>query len=208
MITVTGLQQDMARAEKARRERRDPARQDREPVTGAHDAARAADASARAADRDAVPSVSEQWAGLSGPERSRLEQAGVVWDRDAGIMRDSETGTQLSVGEVRALLERQAVRKAGILGLEAERGPGRSMQPGQIKPEDFQRGPLGSGHAAVSPQHGAPNTSPLPPVGRGILTPVELPSVPGLAGHNGPIVQAMAAHQARAVPSRPPARGQ
>jgi len=39
MITVTGLQQDMARAEKARRERRDPARQDREPVTGAHDAA-------------------------------------------------------------------------------------------------------------------------------------------------------------------------
>jgi hypothetical protein len=150
----------------------------------------------------AGPSVCEEtWAGLSGPERSRLEQAGVTWDSGAGVMRDAETGTQVSVGEVRALLERQGVRKAGIAGLEAERGPGTSMQPGKIEPEDFRRPYVEADHAARSPLAEPPRVSPLPPRGRGILEPLPQSAVAHVVG-GGPAA-GLAAHQARVNATSP-----
>jgi hypothetical protein len=56
-------------------------------------------------------------------------------------------------------------RKAAIRGLEAKRGPGTSMEPGKIGPEDFQRPYVEAGHAARSPLAAPPRVSPLPPEG-------------------------------------------
>lgn len=101
----------------------------------------------------------------------------------------------------------EGARKS-IPGIEAEPGPGSFREPGTIGPEDFGRGYLDAGHAAPSPQQGAPNVAPLPPAHPGVLMPIQMPAAPEIAGHNGPIVQAMAAHQGRAMQSMPPARGQ
>lgn len=101
----------------------------------------------------------------------------------------------------------EAARKA-IAGLEAEPGPGTFPKPRTIRPEDFRRGYLEAGHAARSPMAAPPNTAPLPPAPRGVLTPVQLPGTPAVTGSAGPAMQGIAAHQARAVTSRPPARGQ
>jgi hypothetical protein len=87
-------------------------------------------------------------------------------------------------------------------------GPGTAPEPGTIAPEDFGRGYLDAGHAANSPMAGPPNTPPMPPIPRGVVTPVQLPGVTEHAGHGGPIMQALAAHQARAgIPVRPSADG-
>lgn len=101
----------------------------------------------------------------------------------------------------------EAARKS-IPGLEAEAGPGSFREPGEVSPGDFRRPYLDSGHSAPSPMHGAPNVAPLPPAQPGVLMPVQMPSAPEIAGHNGPVVQAMAAHQARAMVSMPQPRGQ
>jgi hypothetical protein len=82
-------------------------------------------------------------------------------------------------------------------------GPGDFRQPGRVEAEDFRRPYIGEGHAAASPLAGPPNQSPMPPVGRGILTPVALPGMPTLAGSDGPIVASMAAHQARSAATAP-----
>ena len=156
MITISGMQQQMADLEKRRKHRA------REPITPAH-----------AADEAAL---------------------------EAQCGPDGHCDSKPVTGE--------DARKAAIPGIEAEPGPGTSTQPGQIKPEDFRRPYVEAGHAARSPLAQPPRESPLPPAERGVVTPVQLPGMPVLAGHNGPIVQAMAAHQARAIPSRPPARGQ
>jgi hypothetical protein len=89
-------------------------------------------------------------------------------------------------------------RKA-ISDIGAEPGPGRFTEPGSIEPQDFRRGPLDSGHAAVSPQQGPPNVPPLPPQGRGILEPLPQSATPVVAGHAGPITDTIKAHQARAT---------
>jgi hypothetical protein len=227
MITVSGMQQQLADLEKARRVH--GTRQEREPLTGAHQAAQAGEASARALDRDSVPSVSEQeWAALSGPERSRLEQAGICWDPDAGFMRDAESGTQVSVGEARALLDRHGARKA-IAGLDAEPGPGTFREPGTISPEDFRRGYEHPGHAAPSPQSGPPCDFPVPqgqpaaedftraylqpghaaasPAVRDSGMPQHAPSpLPQVHG-TGPAAAGIAAHMARYSMTSPSLRG-
>ena len=81
------------------------------------------------------------------------------------------------------------------------------MQPGKIEPEDFRRGPLDSGHAAVSPMHGPPNVNPLPPEDRGTLRPLVMPGQPAVSG-SGPVVQGLAAHQACVLSSPLPHSGQ
>jgi hypothetical protein len=93
--------------------------------------------------------------------------------------------------------------KAAIPGLEAQPGPGSFTEPGQVSPEDFQRGPLQEGHAATSPLHGPPNTSPVPPQVRDMLTPLGARVTGG-----GPIAGGIRDHQARAaMPPRPVAAG-
>lgn len=105
--------------------------------------------------------------------------------------------------------EAEAARKA-ISDIGCTDGPGMFGEPGMIEPGDFRRGPLDSGHAAISPQHAAPNVPPMPPQGRGILEPVPMPGLPEVVGHNGPILAGMMQHQARAtatMPSMPIPRG-
>lgn len=93
----------------------------------------------------------------------------------------------------------------------AEPGPGTFREPARPpEPQDYRRGYLDEGHAAPSPQAAPPNAAPLPPHGRGILTPAELPSAPLVAGHAGPMTTTLAAHQAKAQlrPPVPPGRPQ
>jgi hypothetical protein len=89
-------------------------------------------------------------------------------------------------------------------------GPGTSPEPGSITPEQAQRPYLQEGHASRSPLAGPPRQNPLPPAGRGILQPVELPGTPVVAGHAGPMMSTLAAHQAKAQlrPPIPPGRTQ
>lgn len=98
--------------------------------------------------------------------------------------------------------EAEAARKA-IAGLEADPGPGSFREPGAIEPQQFSRPYLDTGHSAASPQHGPPNLSPMPPEGRGILTPLELSAEPVVVGSAGPITASMAQHRARAAASMP-----
>ena len=105
---------------------------------------------------------------------------------------------------------RQAIAAGEILKADGgyasrgiSEGPGEPVQPGHLEPEDLRRGYLEQGHAAESPQGEPARTPVLPPHGRGILTPVELPSTPAVAGHFGPMVHGLAQHQAQ-VTMRPP----
>jgi hypothetical protein len=94
-------------------------------------------------------------------------------------------------------------------GAEPGPGPGTFTEPVTSPgPEAYERPYLHDGRSAPSPQHGPPNVSPLPPEGRGILRPIELPGAPAVAGHAGPAMTALAAHQAQAQlrPPIPPGR--
>jgi len=107
-----------------------------------------------------------------------------------------------AIGKRRAEL---AGREAGTgAPLNAQEGPGEPVQPGHPDPADAHRGYIESGHAAASPQHDPPNQSPLPPHGRGILTPLEMSAEALVVGHAGPLPDAMATHQARAAAMHPP----
>jgi hypothetical protein len=157
VITLSGMQQQMADLEKRRRHR--------EPMTAAH-----------AADEAAM--------------EAECAGEGHCDDRPLAAGEDA--------------------RKAAIPGLEAERGPGTSLEPGSIVPEDFQRPYVETGHASRSPLAGPPNVNPLPPEGRGILRPVELPGAPVVAGHPGPVMATLRQHQAKAQmrPVIPPGSAQ
>jgi hypothetical protein len=99
----------------------------------------------------------------------------------------------------------EAARKA-ISDIGCTDGPGMFGEPHDMPPAgSYDRPFLDAGHSAPSPQHGPPNTSPMPPQGRGILTPLEQSPVPVVAGPglNGPIAATMAAHQARASATMP-----
>ena len=86
----------------------------------------------------------------------------------------------------------------------ATEGPGTCAEPvTPPEPDAFSRPYDEAGHAAPSPQHEPPRQSPMPPGGRGILTPIEMPWDPAVAGNPGPLTQAMAAHQARISQSAP-----
>jgi hypothetical protein len=109
--------------------------------------------------------------------------------------------------------ERESACKAGEPGIGKDyadrgiaEGPGTPRMPGRPEPDDYRRGYLGAGHGAPSPVAQAPRTSPLPPQERGILTPVELPGTPAVAGNPGPLTDAVAVHRAR-VTLRPPIPG-
>jgi hypothetical protein len=98
-----------------------------------------------------------------------------------------------------------------IPGLEADPGPGTFREPvTPPEPGAYDRPYLDAGHAAPSPQHQPPNAAPLPPQGRGILRPVELPGAPAVAGHAGPGMTSLAKHMAQAAmrPPIPPGRAQ
>jgi hypothetical protein len=71
-----------------------------------------------------------------------------------------------------------------------------------IGPEDFQRPYVEAGHAARSPLAAPPRVSPLPPEGRGILTPLPQSAVVQVVG-TGPVVEAMSMHQSRAAATMP-----
>jgi hypothetical protein len=83
------------------------------------------------------------------------------------------------------------------------------LQPGMPAAGEFDR-PYLAGRAAPGPQHQGPNVAPAPPGQPGVLQPLPMSAVPAVVG-TGPVVQAMAQHQARAaqsMPPPPPARGQ
>jgi hypothetical protein len=153
VITVSGMQQQLADLEKRRKDRKD-----REALTPAHAA-----------------------------------YEGFV---EAGCAGEGHCDSRPLTGE--------DARKA-IAGLEAEPGPGTFREPGTIGPEDFQRPYVETGHASRSPTAAPPNVNPLPPEGRGILRPIELPGTPVVVGHPGPMAATLAAHQAK-VQLRPRSR--
>jgi hypothetical protein len=101
--------------------------------------------------------------------------------------------------------EAEAARKA-IADIGCEPGPGVFGEPHDMAPAgSYDRPYLHDGTAAPSPMHQAPNPNPLPPEGRGILTPLPQSAEAVVAGPglNGPIMQGMAAHQARAGATMP-----
>jgi hypothetical protein len=82
-------------------------------------------------------------------------------------------------------------------------GPAHPVQPGRADPDDSDRPYLAESHAAPSPGYEAPRTNPVPqPYGRGVPTPIAMPSPPVVAGNPGPLAAAAAAHEAR-VTMRP-----
>ena len=86
----------------------------------------------------------------------------------------------------------------------AHEGPADLMPADRPEPEDFGRPYMADGHAAPSPQHGAPRANPVPaPYGRGFPVPIEMARSPAIAGNTGPLTQALAAHQARVTLSPP-----
>jgi hypothetical protein len=85
-------------------------------------------------------------------------------------------------------------------------GPGTFTKPGAVTPEQADRPYISDGHASRSPVGGPPDVSPLPPQGRGILTPLAMPGLPAVSG-TGPIAETMARHKARAISTRPPIPG-
>jgi hypothetical protein len=103
-------------------------------------------------------------------------------------------------GDEHAREASKAIRDIG-----ATDGPGRFTEPedGMPEPDHFDRRYLSEGHAAASPQQGPPNVSPLPPEGRGILTPLPQSPVPAVAGHAGPITDTIKMHAARAAAEMP-----
>jgi hypothetical protein len=120
-----------------------------------------------------------------------------------------------SVSEFQRDLAAQALQQVtakSIPGLTgAEPGPGTFREPASPPgPEAYDRAYLDAGHSAPSPMHQGPNVNPLPPEGRGILRPIELPGAPAVAGHGGPVTATLAAHQAQAQlrPPIPPGRAQ
>lgn len=103
--------------------------------------------------------------------------------------------------ELQAIEKRRAQMIGHVIGAEA--GPGDGLEPGHPDPGDADRPLLEDGHAAASPQHDPPRTSPIHHAPRGYLAPIEMPSAALVAGE-GPLVTAMAAHHARAAAVRPP----
>jgi hypothetical protein len=99
----------------------------------------------------------------------------------------------------------EAARKA-ISDIGCTDGPGVFGEPHDMPPAGaYDRPYLGGGHSAASPMHQGPNANPLPPEGRGILTPLPQSAEAVVAGPgiNGPVMQGMAAHQARAASTMP-----
>jgi hypothetical protein len=98
-----------------------------------------------------------------------------------------------------------AARKA-ISDIGCTDGPGVFGEPYDMPPAgSWDRPYLGAGHSAPSPMHQGPNANPLPPEGRGILSPLPQSAEAVVAGPgiNGPVMQGMAAHQARAASTMP-----
>jgi|HubBroStandDraft_6_1064221.scaffolds.fasta_scaffold00231_25 hypothetical protein len=88
----------------------------------------------------------------------------------------------------------------GVGHLEAAEGPGRGLAPHDMPDAGaYDRPYLDAGHSAPSPQHQPPRTAPMPPEGRGILTPIELAGAPVVVGSAGPMMTTLAAHQAKAT---------
>jgi hypothetical protein len=83
-------------------------------------------------------------------------------------------------------------------------GPGHGTQPGHLEPEDIGHPYISEGHAAPSPMAEPPRENPMPPWPRGVPRPVELGGNPGVAGHPGPLTEAVAAHRARVTTAIPP----
>jgi hypothetical protein len=83
-------------------------------------------------------------------------------------------------------------------------GPGTAPEPSApAGPANYDRSYLEAGHAANSPQAAPPRTEVLHHGPPGIPVPLQVPGVTELAGHGGPVVQSIAAHQARAGIPRP-----
>jgi hypothetical protein len=99
----------------------------------------------------------------------------------------------------------EAAQKA-ISDIGCTDGPGVFGEPRDTPPAgSYNRPYLGGGHSAPSPQHQGPNANPLPPEGRGILSPLPQSAEAVVAGPgiNGPIVATMKQHQARAMAANP-----
>jgi len=98
--------------------------------------------------------------------------------------------------------ERAEAARRTIAGLEAEPGPGTFGEPAAPGgASQFDRGYIDAGHGAASAQSQGPNVSPLQHAQPGLLRPLEhvaWDAVPTVAGHGGPVTDAMRVHQGRA----------
>jgi hypothetical protein len=169
----------------------------------------AADLSQDHADSDpdtAPPGARDIAAAVEARERAEDEAARARENRRRG-----RVGEPADVSAEQAATSAHAAARAGesrknFADRGATPGPDEPLEPGKPEPQDYRRPYVEAGHAARSPMAEPPRTSPLPPMGRGILTPIELSGVPVVAGHEGAFTSAARVHQAR-VNVRPPIPG-
>jgi hypothetical protein len=96
---------------------------------------------------------------------------------------------------------REEARKAAGR-LEAAEGPASFTEPSMpSEPATYNRPYLQDGHGAPSPLHGQPNMSPVQYPGRGMLAPLQ-------ATGPGPVLESVAAHDARSGRPRPVTRAE
>lgn len=144
-------------------------------------------------------------------EMAAIEKRRRARERAEEPLTEAHAADEAAMEGEQAERERQArmadtgeAGKAFTAEIGAVDGPAAAM-PGGPMPgaAAFDRGYLDSGRAAASPQQGPPNTSPSPPALPGVLTPVQMPGLLEVAGHDGPIVAAMGRHLARSATTMP-----
>ena len=113
-----------------------------------------------------------------------------------------------SVTEYQEQLRRSARAEKSYSQRGITPGPEQPLPHGQLDPSGVDRGYNEAGHAVESPMAEPPRTPPLPPHGRGILTPVELPGVPLAHGLAGPVFDGLAQHHARVTVQAQVPRGE
>jgi hypothetical protein len=128
-------------------------------------------------------------------------------EADGGALTSAHTAAEAEMAEMDRDKgpDEEAARKA-IADIGCTDGPGMFGEPHDMAPAgSYDRPYLGDGHSAASPMHQAPNPNPLPPEGRGILSPLPQSAEAVVAGPgvNGPIMQGLADHQARAASTMP-----
>ncbi|MHB1433601.1 MAG: hypothetical protein ACYCVZ_16005 [Streptosporangiaceae bacterium] len=114
-------------------------------------------------------------------------------DAVTGAHEAAEAHIDAMLGDADAEDAEKTYRQRG-----AYQGPGRTARPGRIEPGDVDRGYIEDGHAAPSPQHGAPR-QPVIPLLPGTLEPISLSPQVRVGGYPGPIAETAAAHAARAL---------
>jgi hypothetical protein len=163
---------------------------------------------AKAAEPDAAKRKRKAKDGKPGRRKGDEPVPGEPFGRDRTRERAAVTDAHsMAEGAANAEMARSAGKSYVERG--AQEGPADPVQAGSVEPAEVGRPYIEEGRAAPSPGQEPPRTSPIPaPFGRGILTPIEMPSAPVAAGNAGPLTAAMASHQASVSASpRPPIPG-